>query len=106
MSRLEFDCVVPVDHPCLPGHFPGRPIVPGVLLLDQVLSALQQATHRRIARLQRVKFAAALLPDESAIARCEIEGLQVSFRVCAQRDNVEVVLASGSALLLAVGRVT
>ena len=28
------------EHPAFAGHFPGRPIVPGVLLLDAVLHAL------------------------------------------------------------------
>jgi 3-hydroxymyristoyl/3-hydroxydecanoyl-(acyl carrier protein) dehydratase len=32
--------VIPPDHPCLEGHFPGRPIVPGVLLLDHIAQAL------------------------------------------------------------------
>ena len=26
---------VEADHPALEGHFPGRPIVPGVVLLDE-----------------------------------------------------------------------
>jgi 3-hydroxymyristoyl/3-hydroxydecanoyl-(acyl carrier protein) dehydratase len=50
------------DHPALPGHFPGRPIVPGVLLLDAVLQALRDAGAGRPARLLRAKFAAAVTP--------------------------------------------
>ena len=32
--------VIAADHPALPGHFPGRPIVPGVVLLDEVMARL------------------------------------------------------------------
>ena len=27
-------------HPSLPGHFPGAPVVPGVLVLERVVAAL------------------------------------------------------------------
>ena len=39
-------CRVAADHPALPGHFPGRPIVPGVLLLDAVLQAMRRDARR------------------------------------------------------------
>lgn len=35
--------VVPVDHPAFAGHFPGTPILPGVVLLDVTLRAITEA---------------------------------------------------------------
>ena len=32
--------VIAPGHPCLEGHFPGRPIVPGVILLDRIAALL------------------------------------------------------------------
>ena len=32
---------VPVDHPAFAGHFPGRPLLPGVVLLGAVIEALR-----------------------------------------------------------------
>ena len=34
---------VPPDHPAFVGHFPGTPILPGVMLLDTVLHAIATA---------------------------------------------------------------
>ncbi len=58
---------IAADHPCLPGHFPGRPIVPGVLLLDRALQALAAETRLpEPLRLSRVKFMGPLAPGELA----------------------------------------
>ena len=80
------------DHPCLPGHFPGRPLVPGVLVLDRVLAALE-AAHGPLGpvRLPQVKFVQPLLPGEEA--RVELDGSAPRWRFRVLRG--EALLASG-----------
>ena len=63
---------VPAAHPSLPGHFPGQPVVPGVLLLDALAVALARAVPSvRLARLARVKFAAPVLAEQTVLLRWE-----------------------------------
>jgi len=50
----------------VPGHFPGHPIVPGVVLLEHVAQALREWRNQRLARVREVKFLAPLRPGESA----------------------------------------
>ncbi len=103
MSRVEFGFIVAADHLSLPGHFPGNPIVPGVLLLDRVMHGLQEATGLRLSRLQQVKFTSALLPGERAQAVCEIDGSRASFRVSTQRHGAAAAVAEGVGSLSAQG---
>lgn len=35
---------VPRDHPAFEGHFPGHPILPGVVLLAEAMAAIEAAT--------------------------------------------------------------
>ncbi|HVQ34013.1 MAG TPA: hypothetical protein VMS49_08745 [Lysobacter sp.] len=89
--------VVPSDHPSLPGHFPGRPVVPGVVVLDRVIDAIE-ARHGPVGalRLPQVKFVQPLLPGEAAEIALEGEAPRWRFRVTRQGDAIasgEVVLA-------------
>jgi 3-hydroxymyristoyl/3-hydroxydecanoyl-(acyl carrier protein) dehydratase len=36
---------IPAQHPAFDGHFPGAPILPGVVLLDETLHAVQLAAR-------------------------------------------------------------
>lgn len=99
MTTTQFEFTVEQQHPALPGHFPGQPIVPGVLLLDHVLGGVNAALGRPVQVLQQVKFAAALLPDETARVSFDADGSQVRFSVHTLRDGERVTLAGGSLLL-------
>ena len=39
---------VPDDHPAFAGHFPGTPILPGVVLLDIALNVIAEAHQRSL----------------------------------------------------------
>lgn len=57
---------VPPDHPALAGHFPGMPVVPGVVLLDEALHAIGAALGADLAacRIASVKFLSPVLPGQ------------------------------------------
>ena len=52
---------IAVDHPALPGHFPGAPVVPGVLLLAEGLHRLELLTAVPL-QCQRIDSAKFLRP--------------------------------------------
>lgn len=93
-AAVDADFVVAADHPCLPGHFPGRPVVPGVVVLDRVMAAAEALLGAMPdgLRLPQVKFVRPLLPDEPAWLRLEPVrsadgGLRVKFRVALRDDG-------------------
>ncbi|HEY3729788.1 MAG TPA: hypothetical protein VGL28_00860 [Steroidobacteraceae bacterium] len=64
-------CIAP-DHPAIAGHFPGFPVVPGVVLLDETLHAIECAQAEELGRdgeslwqVSTVKYHRAVRPGES-----------------------------------------
>jgi 3-hydroxyacyl-[acyl-carrier-protein] dehydratase len=88
---------IPVDHPALPGHFPGSPVVPGVVVLDQVLKSMEQWTARpvHVSGLRQVKFHTPLLPAEQADVTLELAGETLRFQV----TRAELMIAQGTFVL-------
>lgn len=68
-AGFEQTLCIGANHPALPGHFPGQPLVPGVVLLEHVALALRAWRGQRLARVLEAKFVAPLRPDETATLR-------------------------------------
>ncbi len=81
------------SHPSLAGHFPGRPLVAGVIVLEEVQNAISSFWPGLVfSSLPQVKFVSPLLPGEWAeIELVRIEASQFDFRVT--RDGA--LIASG-----------
>lgn len=83
MSNATFhhQFLVSADHPSLPGHFPDSPLVPGVMLLEQVALALRAWRGERLARVQDAKFVAPLLPEQQAQVTLSDTGGRLRFEI-------------------------
>ncbi len=97
MGEFRAQAAVAATHASLPGHFPCRPIVPGVLLLEHVLEAARRwrGTQARLAGLPAVKFLSPLLPGERFEIHLEDDEARIRFTCTA---GVRV-LAQGSLTL-------
>jgi len=75
-GTVEYSVILPVDseHPVFAGHFPGRPIVPGVLLIDWALMAIQDAVPEALlfGELGAVKFLQPVRPSSELLVAFSI----------------------------------
>lgn len=89
---------LPADHPAFAGHFPGRPILPGVVQLDWAVQLGSSCFGYRFrpARRVRVKFMRVITPRP--------DGVSVALRINSARDEIVfeyridgIIASSGSA---------
>ena len=72
---FEVRRIISADHPSLPGHFPSAPLVPGVVILDEVLAALDEwRKDCQVTGIRTVKFLVPLNPDEPFTIRFSASG--------------------------------
>jgi len=52
-------------HPALPGHFPGNPVIPGVVVVDHILDAVAaEWPAYRVTGIRKLKYLRTVIPDE------------------------------------------
>ncbi|WP_041066434.1 hypothetical protein [Thiolapillus brandeum] len=91
----EFEFTVDVNHPCIEGHFPDNPIVPAVVLLDQVLTGIDRVWSCQPRHLSQAKFLRPLVPGERATVCLERDATRIRFSA---KSGAEL-LFNGSFLL-------
>jgi 3-hydroxymyristoyl/3-hydroxydecanoyl-(acyl carrier protein) dehydratase len=84
-GAIAFD--VPADHPAFAGHFPGAPVLPGALLLDEALRRLPLDGGEL--RLDVVKFRRAVRP-----------GAQLALSWVPAADGLRFLVHEGATLVM------
>ena len=89
-------------HPSLVGHFPGNPVVPGVVLLDHILATAKSALPtQRVCGMRKIKFLRPVLPEQvcevqwGAVRASVAEAAQVRFFCVCEGQRI----AEGNLLL-------
>ena len=65
-----------IEHPSLAGHFPGHPVVPGVVMLGEIMNAIREITKENIefVGMPSAKFLSPLNPGEPLTIRLDQQG--------------------------------
>ena len=96
---IQLDLLADPMHPSLEGHFPGYPLMPGVVLLDWVVQALTRHQESRpetphgVWNIDQAKFLDPVKPGD-ALALLLTEKTQHRFQFELKRELT--VVASGS----------
>jgi len=82
---------IAANHPAFDGHFPGAPVLPGVVLLDEAIRALELAEggKPRCWRVASVKFLRSVAPGEKLMLEPErVAGGAVRFTILSAGQTV------------------
>jgi 3-hydroxyacyl-[acyl-carrier-protein] dehydratase len=82
------------DHPSLAGHFPGHPVVPGVVMLGEIMNAIRDMAKETIefVGLPSAKFMSPLNPGEPLTIRLTQQGESATEFICTTGSRL---IASG-----------
>lgn len=86
MMRLPL--AIASDHPAYAGHFPGRPVLPGVVLLDHAMLTIEAASGQQLAGLQLAKFHSPVSPGQQLWLEFRLDAAAVAFTIVHEQRKV------------------
>ena len=85
----------PAEHPAFAGHFPGFPIVPGVMLLDEIVHLQEAASSRAVTGIPSAKFLRPVAPAQEVTLSCATATGRQKFEIL---SGTEVVVTGQLAI--------
>ena len=87
--------IIPETHPSLGGHFPDHPIVPGVVILNEIMESIREDSSIpiRFLGVPAAKFLSPLRPGEALVIQIDEDGAGSTSFLCTVGTRV---VASGS----------
>jgi len=83
------------NHPCGAGHFPGNPIIPGALLLDEVLAVIGMGGVEGVWHVKSAKFPQPVRPGDAVhIDYTQTPGGEIRFECSVSGSKVLSGVAS------------
>ena len=93
---MDYSFTIQASHPSLEGHFPNNPVVPGVVILDEVISIVKKLKPElSVAAIPMVKFTHPLLPEQ-----------QVMLEIKEKSDNAISFNCTHNEIKLVTGQLT
>ena len=93
---MDYSFTIQASHPSLEGHFPNNPVVPGVVILDEVISIVKKLKPElTVAAIPMVKFTHPLLPEQ-----------QVMLEIKEKSDNAISFNCTHNEIKLVTGQLT
>src|SRR5712671_8170210 len=84
--------IVRANHPSLPGHFPDAPLVPGVVILDEVIAALAEwQQNSQLTGIRMVKFLAPLQPEQAFTISLSVNEHAAEVNFCCRMEERIIV---------------
>lgn len=97
-DRLDLALLVPADSPWFEGHFPGHPILPGVVQIGWAaeFAARWTGSDTPPTLLERIKFKRPVRPGAGLVLRLHAKAGKLSFEYLLRLPEATVVASSGT----------
>ena len=91
MAEQVAEFRIRADEPAVDGHFPGNPIVPGAVLLREVLRILSPHPDAALSDIRSARFFHPVRPGGCMVLRWELQADgNIAFRCCTAASGMEL----------------